>query len=174
MNGDDYTASAKLLSDGMRFRAATIGFGAYHAGAERCEIHDRVMTFLPAGPFDLRYRARELQENTVAPKQPRAGSAILQINEWLYEPPPKVRTAIEMITIAGREVRSPGDRDALATVFEQLPNTSYMLPPRWKSSFGEAATICRILQGVLAHCAWSFLRVSMGQVFHGKTGIGLE
>lgn len=174
MNSSDYTASAKLLFDGMRFRAATIGFGAYHAGAEQCEIRGGVLTFLPAGSFDLRYRAREFQESAVAPNHPRAGSPILRIREWLHEPPPAVRAAIEMITVAAREVRSPGERDALATIFEQLPNTSYVLPSQWQSSFGNAAQITRILQGLLAHCAWSFLRVSMGEIFHGKTGVGLE
>lgn len=174
MSGADYTAAADLMRLGMSFRAATIAFGAFHAGADRCEVRDGVLTFLPLDGADLRYRAREYMESTIAPNVPRAGSAILRVSEWLIEPPATVRTAIGMIRTQNRRVHSPADRDALDAIFEELPNTTYMLPPRWTSPFGDAGVVSRILRGVRAVCAWSFLRVTMGQVFHGKTGGGLE
>lgn len=174
MNGDHYRAATKLLRTGMTFRLATIAFGAFHAGAERCELRDGVLSFVPAGDFDLRYRARELLENSIAPKAPRAGSAILRVREWLTDPPASVRNAIEMITVRTRKVHSPAESEALATIFAELPNTAYVLPTAWKSPFGDAATVSQILQGLVSVCAWSFLRVTMGEVFHGQTGVGLE
>ncbi len=174
MNGSDYSAAADLMQLGIRYRAATIAFGAYHAGADRCEVRDGVLTFLPPVGVDLRYRARQHMEATIAPNVPGAGSPILRINEWLVEPPAVVRDAIERITIQNGYVESPADRDALAVIFAELPNSAYLLPPQWTSPFGAASAVSRILHGVLSVSAWWFLRVTMGQVFHGKVGGGLE
>src|SRR5262249_18350144 len=65
MIGDHYAAAAKLLRTGMTFRLATIAFGALHAGADSCELKEDVLNFVPAGDVDLRYRARELLENSI-------------------------------------------------------------------------------------------------------------
>ena len=75
----DYSAAAKRMQLGISYRAATIAFSAFHAGAERCEDRDGVLTFLPLAPVDLRYRARQHMGSTIAPNVPGAGSPILRI-----------------------------------------------------------------------------------------------